>query len=148
MNEEWETYLLSDEEVVLFVLDIDNFKRYNDYWGHLKGDECLNKVANCIKRISKIRNEIFVRYGGEEFIILLPYTELSDSITMAERLRTSIEALEIAHTNNKLLPVVTISIGVAAAAPRPDGNYEHLIKQADDALFKAKREGRNRVCSA
>jgi diguanylate cyclase (GGDEF)-like protein len=144
----WKECAQNGGTISVMMVDIDHFKSYNDNYGHQIGDDILVAIAKEIKSCFRQSVDMVARYGGEEFIILLPYTELSDSITMAERLRTSIEALEIAHTNNKLLPVVTISIGVAAATPRPDGNYEHLIKQADDALFKAKREGRNRVCSA
>lgn len=143
MNEEWETYLLSDEEVVLFVLDIDNFKRYNDYWGHLKGDECLNKVANCIKRISKMRNEIFVRYGGEEFIYFAKNLNYQSALELGNMLRNEVKRLKLKYTfkNNDI--VLTVSLGGVIGKPSNIKSVVNLIQSADKELFHAKNLGKN-----
>lgn len=135
----------NDDTASLMMIDIDHFKSYNDNYGHQKGDEVIVAIADKIKSSFQRPADMTARYGGEEFIVLLPCTGLDYTLSMAERLRKSIEDMKIAHKQGS---VVTISIGVAAAKPCPKENYEYVIKKADDALYRAKREGRNRVCLA
>jgi diguanylate cyclase (GGDEF)-like protein len=127
----------------LIICDIDNFKKYNDHFGHQGGDACLQKVAETIAAGMRRGGDFCARYGGEEFVVLLPDTTLEGAALMAMALRSSVEGLRQPHPGNPA-GVVTISMGVAM----DDGNhsnYETLIRQADEALYLAKANGRNRV---
>ena len=125
------------------MLDIDHFKKYNDDNGHLEGDACLKAVAEAI-RISIRPSDMLGRFGGEEFVILLPDTNLATSESIAERIKDEVEKTEIIGNRLEDLPSVTISIGVTQA--KPDAYYEELFKAADSALYKAKNSGRNCIC--
>jgi len=129
------------EDFSLSMLDIDHFKRVNDSYGHLTGDEVLEKIATLIRR--NVRDtDIVGRYGGEEFIIILPKTNLSSSWVVAERLRTIIEKAEMKDSAGNLF-AITVSQGLAEWE-RGEDTYS-LISRADEALYKAKEKGRNRV---
>jgi len=127
----------------LMILDIDHFKKYNDDNGHLAGDACLKAVAEAI-RISIRPSDMLGRFGGEEFVILLPDTDLATSEGIAERIKDEVENTEIMGNRLEGLPPVTISIGVTQA--KPDAFYEDIFKAADGALYKAKNSGRNCIC--
>lgn len=126
------------------LCDIDFFKPYNDTYGHAAGDEILKRVSGAIE--SQCRSgDVAYRYGGEEFLIILPEQSEASGIAMAERLRQSIEDLQIPHSARKPPEVVTISAGVSAASEDDVKSGETILKEADDALYKAKEAGRNRV---
>ena len=127
----------------LMMLDIDHFKKYNDKNGHLAGDECLKAVAEAI-RISIRPSDMLGRFGGEEFVILLPDTDLATSEGIAKRIKDEVEKTEITGSRFEGLPSVTISIGVTET--KPDAFYEDVFKAADAALYKAKNSGRNCIC--
>jgi diguanylate cyclase (GGDEF)-like protein len=129
----------------LVMGDIDNFKSYNDTYGHKSGDECLKKVAAEIGGVLKRPGDFCARYGGEEFIVILPDTEQSGARELAEDIRSRIQTLEIAHKNSLPLRVVTMSLGVATMEGQAPCFYEDLINAADQALYRAKQGGRNRV---
>jgi len=129
----------------LIMCDIDNFKAYNDTYGHSMGDECLKKIAYTIKNSLKRPGDFCARYGGEEFVILLPETPLDNAVHIAERIRKNIEKLGIPHEKSSTKPVVTISLGVASTEGNSLVSHEELIKRADAALYKAKENGRNQV---
>ncbi|MDX1696340.1 MAG: GGDEF domain-containing protein, partial [Ketobacteraceae bacterium] len=125
----------------VIMLDVDHFKRFNDDYGHQTGDEVLKMVAQAMQ--SSLRpNDMVARYGGEEFVILLPKTRLKHSLQVAERLRRKVERTPI-NAEDKAIPGVTISLGVAQW--QPGISLEALIGQADEALYRAKESGRNRV---
>ena len=129
------------EDFSLSMLDIDHFKRVNDRYGHLTGDEVLEKIATLIRR--NIRDtDIVGRYGGEEFIIILPKTNLSSAWVVAERLRTIIEKTEMKDSAGNVF-AITVSQGLAGW--ERDEDATSLISRADEALYKAKEKGRNRV---
>jgi len=129
------------EDFSLSMLDIDHFKRVNDRYGHLTGDEVLEKIATLIRR--NIRDtDIVGRYGGEEFIIILPKTNLSSSWCVAERLRITIEETEMKDSAGNVF-AITVSQGLAGW--ERDEDDTSLISRADEALYKAKEKGRNRV---
>ena len=129
------------EDFSLVMLDIDHFKKVNDRYGHLTGDEVLEKIATLIRR--NIRDtDIVGRYGGEEFIIILPHTNLSSAWGVAERLRSIIEKAEMKDTTGNAF-VVTVSQGLSCWERGEDA--DSLISCADEALYKAKEKGRNRV---
>lgn len=144
-NKEWKNAIRSAGPISLIMLDIDHFKIYNDTYGHLEGDACLKSVANTLKNTLNRPGDFVARYGGEEFSIILPATNKEGAAFVAEMLRINIEELCIPHKNSKVKPVVTISIGVATTIPQRGSDYESLIKIADNALYKAKEKGRNRV---
>ena len=136
----------SDDQVspiATLMIDIDHFKAFNDRHGHLVGDLCLKRVANVVAELARI-DDLAIRFGGEEFLLLLPRTSLSNAIRIADRLRRAIEALAIPHETLGGSKVVTASFGVMAGAISAH-TAEELIRGADDALYAAKRDGRNRV---
>jgi len=129
----------------VLMLDIDHFKFYNDTYGHLEGDECLRKVAFAIKNILKRPGDFAARWGGEEFICLLPDTDHLGAAKVGEKLRIAIMDLGIAHKSSPVYKDITVSIGVFTSNPSEDACYESLLKHADDALYQAKDSGRNRI---
>jgi diguanylate cyclase len=133
------------EPIVLMLTDIDHFKKFNDNWGHLTGDQVLRLVAGAVKQNVKAQ-DIAARYGGEEFAIVLPNTVLRSAITVAEHIRRAVMTKELMkRSTGEHLGRVTISIGVAAL--RPNDTPQSLIERADMCLYAAKRSGRNRVIS-
>lgn len=141
----WQVARLEQSHLAIMVIDIDHFKAYNDYYGHLQGDLCLRQVAAALQANSR-SDDLVVRYGGEEFVILMPRTEPHTAHQTAERIRESVEALAIAHGGCGTSSVVTVSIGVAAMQPTLGQEDAILFTTADQALYDAKRQGRNRVC--
>ncbi len=126
------------------LCDVDFFKAYNDTYGHLAGDEVLKKVAEII--LENLRTgDLAYRYGGEEFLVILPEQSLESASIAAERLRRDIEELAITHEAKTPPGVVTISLGLAVLQPGEKKSFEELLKEADDALYAAKEAGRNRV---
>jgi diguanylate cyclase (GGDEF)-like protein len=125
-------------------LDIDNFKAYNDEYGHLAGDEVLQRVAGAIQSQCRSGDAAY-RYGGEEFLVTLPEQTRASGVSVAERLRHTVEELEIPHSAEAPFEVITISAGVAAVAGHDGKTADKLLNEADDALYKAKAAGKNRV---
>jgi diguanylate cyclase (GGDEF)-like protein len=127
------------------MLDLDHFKQINDTYGHPVGDQALKALAHCCQH--HLRSvDILGRYGGEEFLALLPETECEAAIEAAERIRKQVENQVLSSERGPVS--FTISLGVATAAGHTDATLDDLIKNADDALYEAKRNGRNRVCYA
>jgi diguanylate cyclase (GGDEF)-like protein len=130
-------YRYKSSPFAVMMLDIDHFKQINDRYGHLSGDEALKGISQAIRE--HVRDtDLFARWGGEEFILLLPHTDGQEALLFAERLREMVQALQIAP-----LPSLTVSIGVAEY--RENDSMETLLERADQALYRAKEEGRNRV---
>ena len=127
------------------MADIDHFKAYNDHYGHLAGDDCLKAVAEAIQGQLKRPTDTAVRYGGEEFCILLPETPEAGAQHVAESIRKAIESLAIPQVPGMELDRVTLSQGFASCIPKPGFDVVQLIQRADRALYQAKNEGRNRV---
>lgn len=132
--------------VVMF--DIDYFKQYNDRYGHLAGDECLKRVAHAIGSVAAKRpGDILARYGGEEFAVVLPSTAVGGAAMVAKRILAAVQALGIEHLDSPT-GIVTLSAGVSALQPvREADTLDGLLTAADEALYLAKKKGRNRVCS-
>jgi len=139
----FETCVADKVPLCLMMLDIDHFKKYNDDNGHLAGDVCLKAVAEAI-RISTRPSDLLGRFGGEEFVILLPDTNIQGCEGVANRIKDEVEKTEIKGNRQETLPSVTISIGVSEG--KPDTFYEDVFKTADAALYKAKESGRNCIC--
>jgi diguanylate cyclase (GGDEF)-like protein len=128
----------------IILLDLDHFKKINDNFGHLVGDIVLEQISKLIKQLVR-STESVIRYGGEEFVVLLPKTDCSKALEIAERLRVSIAQFHFKHSDIPFSLQVTASFGVACLHA-DDLSMSELLKQADLALYKAKNEGRNRVC--
>lgn len=129
----------------LMIVDVDNFKRYNDSFGHPQGDKCLKMVAAEIKKTARRSSDLTARIGGEEFIILVYDVKESELIAFAEKIRTNIESLNIKHSPMLGTPVVTVSIGVSSVVPTTMQCMSDLYKTADKSLYTAKKSGRNVV---
>jgi len=145
LSNEWRRAIRNSSSVSLIMIDIDFFKAYNDIYGHLQGDDCLRRVAGEIQRTLKRSSDIVARYGGEEFAVVLPATDLKGAIKIAQLIHENIIALNIRHEGSTVMDCVTVSLGVASEIPKIDSKCDSLIKKADEALYKAKRSGRNRV---
>lgn len=126
----------------ILMIDVDHFKQYNDHFGHLTGDDCLRKIAAAIMNASRRGTDSIFRYGGEEFLAFLPGTDAAGARQMAENLRKTVEMLCLANPHGD---PVTVSIGAATPKPGSRETLEAIIKRADQALYCAKRKGRNRV---
>jgi len=133
------------ESLAVIMCDIDHFKAYNDTYGHDSGDKCLKKVAQTIRNSLVRPGDFCARYGGEEFVIILADTSLKGAVHVAERVRFNIIKLQIAHEKSLPLQLVTLSLGIATSSDQPTNTYEDLLKNADTALYEAKKKGRNRV---
>ncbi len=132
--------------ISIIMIDIDQFKLYNDYYGHQAGDECLLQVAQGLSEIIVRKTDLMARYGGEEFICILPNTDETAAFLIAENLRNNIIKLQIPHTKVNEENILTISLGVATSIPETkDSDYSELIKDADHALYKSKTNGRNKT---
>jgi diguanylate cyclase (GGDEF)-like protein len=142
---EWRRALRNKDYLSTILLDIDHFKAFNDTYGHQSGDECLKKVAECLKKQTRRAGELNARYGGEEFVIVLPGTPIKNALYVAESIRSSIFDMRIPHAGSAVSQYVTISAGVSSTIPVREYNSSALIRKADLELYQAKREGRNRV---
>ena len=144
LAQEWRRATRSRQALSLLMIDIDEFKVLNDRYGHPVGDRCLRLVASELQRLVKRPADLLARYGGEEFAVLLADTELPGAIQLAEQLREVVQALQIENTGSRLR-VVSVSIGVASLRPEGSAAAATLVQAADEALYEAKRQGRNRV---
>ncbi|MFK3973564.1 GGDEF domain-containing protein [Pseudomonas sp. NPDC087358] len=131
--------------LAVLMCDVDFFKLYNDSYGHAQGDECLKLVSGVLKSIFRRKGDLAARYGGEEFAVLLPGVELNEALMTAEKMRSMLAAREVVHAASIVSQFVTLSIGVAVYDPQTMGHFDQLLKQADDALYRAKGQGRDRV---
>ena len=141
---EWNRAIRDKTYICLLFLDIDNFKYYNDTYGHQHGDAALQMVAQVLMRELKRSVDFVARIGGEEFVVILSNTENDKALAIAERLRKNIEAVQIPIVDGQSSSI-TVSIGVSTLIPSPDNSVESFIRRADEALYSAKRAGRNRV---
>lgn len=147
LEKEWRACRRSGAWLALTMIDIDYFKRFNDHYGHLAGDACLQAVAASLKDGLCRSHDLVARYGGEEFACLLPDTDLAGAQVKAEELRQAVQSLAIANARSEVAAVVTVSIGVAATVATAELSVEWLLGQADVQLYEAKRSGRNRCCA-
>jgi diguanylate cyclase (GGDEF)-like protein len=143
LKEEYTRAARYKEKISLILIDLDNFKQVNDNYGHQAGDNILVKVAKLMKQ--QLRGCDFIgRYGGEEFIIILPYTDHTGACTLAERMRISLEQNPFKFGKKNV--VVTLSAGISSYPESGTSSYEDLIRKADEALYAAKKDGKNKVC--
>ncbi len=142
---EWDHALRGSTMLSLVLLDIDNFKRYNDGYGHSKGDKCLRTVADALRTALPRGTDILARYGGEEFAVILPFTDAHGGQVVSERMRKAVETLQLPHKHSTVGVHLTITTGGVTCQPVPDMKPTRLIELADQALYQAKARGKNRV---
>lgn len=142
---EWLRMARERQPLSLILCDVDYFKLYNDTYGHLVGDTCLQRVAEAISRGLKRPADLLARYGGEEFAVVLPNTNALGAVQVAEKLRCEINHLMIPHATSAVSNYVTMSWGVSSIIPTHEFSLKQLIAAADKALYEAKEQGRNRI---
>jgi diguanylate cyclase (GGDEF)-like protein/PAS domain S-box-containing protein len=145
---EWRRAARNGYGLGLIMADVDYFKRYNDHYGHQSGDTCLRTIAGALGAEIHRPADLLVRYGGEELAVVLPDTLLEGALHLAEQMRMAVEALAIPHVLSSVARHVTLSLGVAVVKPTPLTEPQLLIRATDRALYRAKAQGRNRVCAA
>ena len=139
----WSTSVVPSLSSGVLMIDVDHFKLFNDLGGHAEGDRCLQLVAAAIRSALRSPDDIVVRYGGEEFVVILPAADQSETLAVAERLRSAVSDLQIPHPGLGPCAVVTVSIGTCVGAPAE--NINDTIERADKLMYAAKKGGRNRV---
>jgi diguanylate cyclase (GGDEF)-like protein len=142
-RKEWDRGLRDQQPLTLLLLDVDFFKKYNDFYGHGEGDRCLHNIGQVLKASIMRTSDVVARYGGEEFAILLPNTKASGGVQVAERVTTFVDGLAITHDYSDAATHVTISIGIATITANTTQSMSDLLKQADIALYQAKANGRH-----
>ncbi|HEX5338887.1 MAG TPA: PleD family two-component system response regulator [Gallionella sp.] len=145
LQQEWHSAMRTQSPISLVIMDVDFFKKYNDNYGHSAGDECLVKVARALAGALLRNTDLVARFGGEEFVAVLPGTHIEPAEAIAEKMRLNIENLNIPHAHSQAAEKVTLSLGVATTIPSSRSAFADLINAADAALYKAKELGRNRV---
>jgi diguanylate cyclase (GGDEF)-like protein len=148
LSAEWLRARRSGKPLTLLMIDVDCFKPFNDNLGHLAGDECLQQLASTLRSHVKRAGETIARFGGEEFAVLLPDTTAEEGVCVAEKIRESVFELNIPHPASDVADRVTVSAGVYSVAPDQMQDSHQLIKQADQALYQAKADGRNCIRQA
>lgn len=142
---QWKLATREKTPIGILMVDVDNFKKYNDTYGHLAGDEVLKGVGAAMQRSVTRPTDLPARFGGEEFVVLLPASPLESVLAVGERLRANVEELRIPHVASTVCGHVTVSVGGAVTIPGPDDTLLRLIEAADQALYEAKETGKNRV---
>jgi diguanylate cyclase (GGDEF)-like protein len=142
---EWQRHQREQHSLTLVFIDIDYFKRYNDTYGHQGGDDCLMRVAQAIAKVPQRPTDLVARYGGEEFAVILSNTNLEGGMKVATAIQTQVLNLKVPHQSSDVSEYVTLSIGVASLVPTLELSLETLIANADEALYTAKSQGRNRA---
>jgi two-component system chemotaxis family response regulator WspR len=144
---EWRRAKRDKTGVGFLMIDVDNFKAYNDTYGHVAGDEVLKRVAQTVESCLGRSPDLAARFGGEEFAVVVPGTSAGGLRLLAEKIRLAIEGLAIAHSGSAS-GVVTISIGAASRVPGASDAVTTLIEAADIGLYRAKRDGKNQVAAS
>ena len=145
---EWRRLAREELPLSLIMFDIDFFKPYNDFYGHLGGDDCLRQVAGAIASSTKRAGDFAARYGGEEFAVVLPNTSAEGANLVARKICDDIASLKLPHARSPIGSYVTLSCGIATAVPSGEESPDTLIRSADSALYQAKNEGKNRIFHA
>jgi len=146
LERDWRQCMREQVTLSVIMIDVDYFKRYNDRYGHLQGDTCLQTLAKVLDDVINRPYDLLARYGGEEFACVLPNTHLKGAVQIAERMRANVEALKMEHLGSETAQIITISMGVAAMSPVNDIAPKALVAEADKQLYQAKQAGRARVC--
>ena len=142
---EWARAVREHSSLSVVLIDVDHFKRYNDHYGHLAGDDCLRRVAAALKAGLRRPADLLARYGGEEFVCLLPDTDAAGALALARQLGQQVRRLGIEHAASDAAPVVTVSLGACTQPGGVVGSSAALLREADAQLYAAKSGGRDRV---
>ncbi|HHV97362.1 MAG TPA: GGDEF domain-containing protein [Clostridiaceae bacterium] len=145
LEHEYSRLIRSKSKLSVILLDVDYFKEYNDYYGHVMGDDCLRKIGKVLTSCINRSVDLAARYGGEEFACILPDTDINSAVKIAENIRQQIQDLKIEHKKSKVLEFVTASLGVVTAQYSSERSLEEIIAVADKLLYKAKVSGRNMI---
>lgn len=145
LNMEWNNALHGKKPLSLVMFDIDYFKQYNDHYGHLQGDHCLKRVAQVLSLVTTRAHGFLARFGGEEFVLVLPETNESSAMAVAERCRELLTKEQIPHERSEVSTVLTVSLGVATMIPSHDDEPLSFVETVDRRLYQAKQRGRNGV---
>ena len=143
LNKHWDNCKGYRLPLSLIMIDIDNFKKYNDNYGHLQGDEILKSLSKKLKDVLNRPEDFVGRYGGEEFLIGLPNTELENAITIANKINRGLKELNLKHEYNAEFGYITVSMGVSTITPSKKYSVQDALKKADDLLYEAKNSGKN-----
>jgi len=143
---EWRRGLRSGKSLSLMMIDIDHFKPYNDHYGHVEGDRCIRAVAQALSQVVHRGTDLVARYGGEEFVVVMPDTDADAALWLANACLQTIAGLAMEHAHSTAAETISISIGMCTIVADATLNAETLVTRADQALYEAKRSGRNRVC--
>jgi diguanylate cyclase (GGDEF)-like protein len=144
---EWRRSLRDGEPLSLLMLDVDKFKAYNDTYGHQRGDSCLKQIAEACMDVVSRPGDLVARFGGEEFVVILPNTKDEGATHVANDICEALRSRRLPHRGNQA-GIVTISAGCATLVPSFGKHAPDLVEMADQALYRAKRNGRNRVCTS
>jgi diguanylate cyclase (GGDEF)-like protein/PAS domain S-box-containing protein len=142
---EWRRCERSQQPLSMVLTDLDEFKAYNDTYGHPMGDQCLKQFANVLTQAINRPGDLVARYGGEEFVVILPETDPIGALRVAERIRHRLHQLQIPHCRSSVAPYVTVSLGIATCIPSLQQQLDNLLQAADMALYESKRQGRDRI---
>lgn len=142
-QKEFRNALRAQTSMALIMIDIDYFKKYNDNYGHLQGDECLAAIAREIQQVVRRPRDIAARFGGEEFVVMMPETNSNGAVFITRELLTNITNLALEHASSPIDKIVTVSIGVAALVPDDNLTMDSFLIRTDNALYAAKKAGRN-----
>ncbi|NRA59492.1 MAG: diguanylate cyclase [Psychrobium sp.] len=148
LAKQWQCSLLQRKTLAVILIDIDHFKNYNDNYGHVKGDEALHLVAQCMQGSLLRPSDIIYRYGGEEFVLILTGVDQRGAQKVAQRILYNIEQLAIEHNFSSVSSLLTVSAGIAVTLPTPKNIATELVIQSDEALYLAKNSGRNCIRTA
>jgi hemerythrin len=148
LNDEWNRAIREQYPIGLLMIDVDFFKNYNDHYGHLAGDACLQAIARAASSKMVRAIDLLARYGGEEFVVMLPNTDMDGAHKVALSICESVSRLQITHAASSVADHVTVSVGVASILPDRQSTADEAVAAADQALYAAKQQGRNRVCLA
>ncbi|MUH00003.1 diguanylate cyclase [Scytonema sp. UIC 10036] len=146
LQQQWQRSIREQRPLSLILCDIDQFKRYNDTYGHPEGDTCLVKIARAITNAVQYPADLVARYGGEEFAIILPNTTEKGAVQVAVNIQEQVAQLQISHSSSDIKNYVTVSLGIASIVPDENSSPSALIATADMALYQAKQQGRDRYC--
>ena len=147
LEREWMEARRNQRPLSLLMFDIDCFKQYNDHYGHLQGDECLRRIARALGQVATRPRDFFARFGGEEFMLVLPETNAIAAARIAERCHRQLFKEQIVHVGSSVSRIVSLSIGAGTIEPGPDDELQDFLTQVDRRLYSAKANGRNRSVS-
>lgn len=148
MDMEWSNARRSGQPLSLIMLDIDYFKQYNDHYGHLQGDQCLKQIGRVLTVAATRSRDFVARFGGEEFVLVLPETDAASAAKIAERCRSLLFKEQIPHANSPASQILSASIGVGTIVPTHADESGAFIEAVDRLLYRAKENGRNRIVNA